>query len=302
MQTFVQVLSEEDRHQVHERSLRILAKTGVRVESTRARTILHEAGASVEEGTHIVQFPRSLIEQVLNSTPQKYSLGGRRSKWIISLNKGECTLLADGEAIYVYDAEREERRLATHLDWANSTRLIDALDEIGLYWCMVQETKETSTVGDFVAYWREVFTNTSKQVQDTSENPEQSRWLLEILQTIFGSQRIVRAVHPFSFLICPLSLLIIEGPYTDAYLETIGWDIPLAIMPSNDDHCRSHMRHYRSNQVYAGVTSGGFAGRERCLCSQICEILPSTSSRRKIRKKLHYILTDYRTRGFGEDM
>jgi trimethylamine--corrinoid protein Co-methyltransferase len=25
--------------------------------------------------------------------------------------------------------------------------------------------------------------------------------------------------------------LIIEGPYTDAYLETIGWDIPVAIMP-----------------------------------------------------------------------
>ncbi len=231
MQTFVQVLSEEDRHQVHERSLRILAKTGVRVESARARTILHEAGASVEEGTHIVHFPRSLIEQALNSTPKNFSLGGRRPNWNISLNKGECTLLADGEAIYVYDAEKEERRMASHLDWVNSTRLIDALDEIGLYWCMVQETKETNTVGDFVAYWREVFTYTSKHVQDTSENPEQSRWLLEILQTIFGSQSIVRDVHPFSFLICPLSPLIIEGPYTDAYLETIGWDIPLAIMP-----------------------------------------------------------------------
>jgi trimethylamine--corrinoid protein Co-methyltransferase len=231
MQTFVQVLSEEECHQVHERSLRILANTGVRVESARVRTILHEAGASVDEGSRIVKIPPTLVEQSLNSAPKKFKLGGRRPNGNISLNEGDCTLLSDGGALYVYDAEKDVRRLATHLDWVNSTLLIDALDEIGLYWWMVQETKQTACLGDFVAYWREVFTYTSKHVQDSTDNPTQSRWWLEILQTVFGDQKTIRHLHPASFLICPLSPLTIEGPFTDAYLETIGWDIPVAIMP-----------------------------------------------------------------------
>jgi trimethylamine:corrinoid methyltransferase-like protein len=231
MQTFVQVLSEEERHQVHERSLKILANTGVRIESARARAIMHAAGASVDEDKHIVRIPSSLVEQALHAAPNQFSLSGRRPDRTIALNEGDCTLLSDGGALYVYDAEKGERRLATHMDWVNSTLLVDALDEIGLYWWMVQESKQTTSIGEFVSYWHEVFTYTSKHVQDSTDNPVQSRWLLEILQTVFGDQKTIRHLHPFSFLICPLSPLTIEGPYSDAYLETVGWDIPVAIMP-----------------------------------------------------------------------
>jgi trimethylamine--corrinoid protein Co-methyltransferase len=34
-----------------------------------------------------------------------------------------------------------------------------------------------------------------------------------------------------SFLLCPQSPLVIDGPYTDAYLALLCWDIPLAVMP-----------------------------------------------------------------------
>ena len=68
-------------------------------------------------------------------------------------------------------------------------------------------------------------------MQDSTETPEQSRWLLEILQIVFGGRAQVRKQHPYSFLVCPLSPLTIEGRFMDAYLELAGWDIPLAVMP-----------------------------------------------------------------------
>ena len=37
MKTFLQVLSEDERAQVHERTLRILAKTGLRVDTAGGR-------------------------------------------------------------------------------------------------------------------------------------------------------------------------------------------------------------------------------------------------------------------------
>jgi trimethylamine--corrinoid protein Co-methyltransferase len=73
--------------------------------------------------------------------------------------------------------------------------------------------------------------NFSKHLQDCTHTPEESRWMLEVLGTIFGGKEIVRKLMPFSFLLTPVSPLVIEGPHTDAYLETLGWNIPVAIMP-----------------------------------------------------------------------
>ena len=63
MKTVLQVLSEDQRAQVHERTLSVLARTGVRVDSARGRAILSDAGAEVNEDTCVVRFPRSLVEE-----------------------------------------------------------------------------------------------------------------------------------------------------------------------------------------------------------------------------------------------
>ncbi|MGD9049793.1 MAG: trimethylamine methyltransferase family protein [Anaerolineae bacterium] len=53
MRTTLQVLSEEEQAQIHERTLRVLANTGVRVDTAQGRRILREAGAEVDENTNI---------------------------------------------------------------------------------------------------------------------------------------------------------------------------------------------------------------------------------------------------------
>jgi len=231
VRTLVQVLSEDERAQVHERSLRILAKTGVRVDTAQGRQILKDAGADVDENTHVVRFPRALVEESLRLAPKEFALGARRPDWDLKMNSGDCTLLIDGEAMFVFDSETGERRAATSDDWLQTTRLIDALDEVGVYWNMVEISDHGDTMADFVSYLRGVFRNFSKHVQDSTASPAQAPWLLEVLQAIFGDKETIRRKHPLSFLVCPLSPLIIEGPPTDAYLALVGWDIPLAVMP-----------------------------------------------------------------------
>ncbi len=231
MRTLLEVLSQEERAQVHQRSLDLLASVGVRVETAWGRNILAEAGAQVDGQTHVVRFPAHLVETALKQAPRQFSLGGRRSGYSLPMNTGQCALLVDGGALFVYDAETKIRRCATHTDWVKATRLVDALEEIDLYWWMVRPDQLPDSQRQFVAYWRELFSLTSKHIQDSTESREQSRWLMEILQVVFGDRKAVRRVHPISFLVCPVSPLTIEASYADAYLELTGWDIPLAIMP-----------------------------------------------------------------------
>ncbi len=232
MRASLQLLSKDEQAQVHERSLQILAKTGVRVDTDKGRQILKEAGAQVDESTKIVRFPRDLVEESLKLAPREFTLGARRDGWDLDMNKDDCALLADGEAIFVLDSETGERRAGTPADWLTATRLIDALDDIGVYWGMVSASDRGNNVADYVVYLRDLFGNFSKHVQDSILRPELAPWLLEVLQVVFGDKDTIRREHPLSFLLCPHSPLMIEDTPTDAYLEVAGWDFPVAIMPT----------------------------------------------------------------------
>jgi trimethylamine--corrinoid protein Co-methyltransferase len=231
METYLRVLSEEEKAGVHERTLKILSETGVRVETQIGRQYLKDAGANVDENTKIVRFPRAFVEESLRLAPKKFTLGARRPGWDLPMNAGNCSLIADGEGISIIDRKTGEHRPTTYNDWLEATCLTDALDEIGVYWDMAERGEGEESVQDSVNHWRNIFSNFSKHVQDVSPTAEHSLWLLEILQIVFGDKESIRRKHPFSFLVCPQSPLIIEGQHTDAYLALLGWDIPIAVMP-----------------------------------------------------------------------
>lgn len=230
MNTSLQVLSAEDRHQVHERTLRLLSESGVRVDSARARDILAAAGAQVNARSGRVRLPVTLIENCLHAAPRQFTLGGRRPGWSLNIPCREVALLVDGGAIFTYDAQTGQRRPATPDDWRVATLISDALDDFGGYWSIVEGCFGDAP-GDIVAYWTAIFSHFSKHVQESTATPEQTRWMLEVLQVVFGSREQVRATLPVSFLLCPASPLVIEAEYTDAYLEAIDWGLPAAVMP-----------------------------------------------------------------------
>jgi trimethylamine--corrinoid protein Co-methyltransferase len=229
METVLNVLSAEECSRIHAETVKILFETGVRVDTEKGRQYLKQAGAIVDDGTHIVRLPFNLVEECIRQAPKEFSLGARRPNRSIPMNSGQCGVIMDGGAIYTYDAEVGERRPATLEDWYLATRLGDCLDDIDVYWSAVEGCWGHSA-GDTVAYWTAIFKNFSKHVQDATMTAEQSRWMMEVLQIVFGSREEFQKTLPVSFVLCPASPLIIEADYTDAYLETLEWGIPAAVM------------------------------------------------------------------------
>ena len=131
--TTLEVLTDDQRAQVHGRTPHVLERAGMRVDSDEGRRILRDAGARVDEATRIVRFPTELVEQALASAPRSFALGGRRPGWRLPMNAGESTLCLDGGPTLVLDRQTGERRRSTHDDWLEGTRLCDALEEIGMH-------------------------------------------------------------------------------------------------------------------------------------------------------------------------
>jgi len=236
MKVLCKVLSDDDCHRVHEESLSILEKTGVRVETPAGRNILKSAGARVDDHKKLVKFPRSLVESSLKLITRDFTLSARRpgSDLVFKnglLNDGECILLPDGVASSVLDSKTGERRKGTYEDWNAITRLTDALDEIGMYWRIVEISDRGQDMGNYANYLCSVFRNFSKHVNDGPSSKDRVPWFLEVIQTIFGTREEIRTNHPVSQVICPQSPLMIDREYTETYLALKGWNIPVHIMP-----------------------------------------------------------------------
>lgn len=231
METDLRVLSDNEIAKIHERTLSALATMGLRVDSAKARKLLKHAGAEVNSSSNVVRFPRELVEECLKLAPRNFALRGRRSDWELPMNANRCSLVADGGASFAVDELTGERREANYDDWLKATRMIDALDEVGVYWSMVDPGFFQDTIGGYTSYITHTFRNFSKHVQDSTHTVEQSRWLLEVLNVVFGGSENLRKQNPFSYLITPISPMVLEAAHTDAYLEVAGRGIPLAIMP-----------------------------------------------------------------------
>jgi len=229
--TRIDILSESDLQRIHEKSLHLLAKTGLRVDTRKGRQILEQAGAVIRKGANVVRFPEDLVERSIKAAPRRFTLGGRRSAWSFAVNSGNNTLCLNGEGTLVIDRDSAEARPATRRDWLEATRLADFTDEVGIYWRMVTPHDLGESMADFVDGATDVFRNFSKHVMDPFMSPDQAPWLLEILQTIFGDRETIKKTHPYSTLLCPQSPLMITAEYTDAYLALKGWNIPVAVMP-----------------------------------------------------------------------
>lgn len=231
MQTQIKILSDRNLQRIHERSLHLLAQTGIQVDTAKGRAILEQAGAIPHKGSNIIRFPEDIVEQAIQSAPREFALGGRREAWSFAVNNDDNTLCLDGEGTLVIDRDNAKIRPATRKDWLEVTRLADFTDEIGIYWRMVTPNDQGDSMADYVEEMSTVFRNFSKHVMDPFMSPEQAPWLLEMLQAIFGDRETIQREHPYSTLLCPQSPLIITEEYTDAFLELKGWNIPVAVMP-----------------------------------------------------------------------
>ena len=188
MQTHIQVLSEDEKAQVHERTLKVLSTVGMRCDTADGRRILAAAGAHVDEATRRVRFPPELVESLLAQARTSFTVHGRRPDW--SFPWAPATSRCWPTAAPPRSSTRGRRAPPHHLDdWRAATRLLDALDDVGFYWCPIDYSTDYERAGGFVRYYTDVFATFGKHVQDSFGTPELAPWLKEVLDIVFGGPR-----------------------------------------------------------------------------------------------------------------
>lgn len=124
-----QKLSRDQLERIHNASLEILERTGVRLHLPEAVELLKDAGADVgEEGR--VRIPSHLVERALSVAPKRVVLANRKGERVMPLERNNVFYGLGSDCPNVIDIHTGERRSGVLQDIVDSARVSDALPNI----------------------------------------------------------------------------------------------------------------------------------------------------------------------------
>ena len=117
-------LSDSEVESMHQATLRILSEVGVTLNHAGARTMLIDAGATIQNER--VCLPPELVEDCIAKCPQQVSVRGRGGT-VKTLGDGSLNFHNLGGARDIHNPVTGEHRFAVLQDVRDATRLLDAL-------------------------------------------------------------------------------------------------------------------------------------------------------------------------------
>ncbi|MBW2296010.1 MAG: trimethylamine methyltransferase family protein [Deltaproteobacteria bacterium] len=213
--------SDENIDLIHQATLAILEKTGIRVESREAVEIFQGSGAGVEKDDHgfRVKFSPALVEECVRFAPGTITLYGRDPRYDITLEKGRSCFTLFGENINVIDPYSQKLRACTKKDLGQATRVADALDEIAIVEkCMGSHEKPAQTQS--LHNYEAMVTNTGKHVLHGFFSAENTKKIVDMAAACAGGMDNFKKRPCVTAVVCPTSPLTLVQQCCEVIIET----------------------------------------------------------------------------------
>ncbi len=226
----LEILTPADVKKIHDATLWIIEKVGVKFPSEQALNVWAENGAEVDRDRKVVRVRGEVIESALKKCPPVYPLAARDPNQDLSLDGNHVYLGTDGCGVEVIDIQTGQRRMSKLEDVANISRIADATEEVAFHWVPVSaQDKPPKTRGlhEIKAIWE----NSTKHVQTESiYSIHEAKAALEMAAMIAGGKEALRKRPVLSLMQCTASPLGQDGGSLDAALLAAEAGIPTGFM------------------------------------------------------------------------
>jgi trimethylamine--corrinoid protein Co-methyltransferase len=143
LKPILEFLSTDEVYAIHQASLEILERVGMKFESSEAQQILKSAGIDVDS-KGVARFHSSTVEDYIKKAPRSVVLRGRDPKKDVFLRNDRVTFAA-GTGMYVIEGNKA--RKSTYQDCCNWARLTDAMKNLD-FTCEIHSTDMPSELTD----------------------------------------------------------------------------------------------------------------------------------------------------------
>jgi len=226
----LEILTPDEIKKIHDATLWVIEKVGVRFPSKRALDIWASHGALVDTGKMIVRAKGELIEDALKSCPPVYSLAARDPLQNLLLDGNHVFVGTDGCGVEVIDLHTGQRRTSSLQDVREIALIADATEEVAFHWVPVS-AQDMPTRSRGLHEIKAIWENSTKHVQTESiYNEYEARAAMEMAELIVGGKDNLRKRPVLSLMQCSASPLGHDGGSLDAALVAAEYGIPTGFM------------------------------------------------------------------------
>jgi len=224
-----QILSQEEVERIHNASLQILKRTGIKSRQQEILQIFSDAGAEVDFEQGRVRIPPSLVEDAINKAPSKIILCGRDEKNDLILEDKKVYFGTGGAALNVLDLQTGKLRRALLQDIANIARLVDALDNIHFFIRPVVAQDIPQEFLDVNKYYA-ALSNTSKHVMGSAYSVKSALEVIGMAEKIIGGKEALQKRPIISFITSWMkSPLALDDSTTSILIRIAKERVPVAL-------------------------------------------------------------------------
>jgi len=185
-------LTNDEARDIHIASLEILETVGMHCPSNRIMKIFQDAGAWVDAKEKRIRIPQSLIEEALKKTPKEIVFCGRNPENDILLEDSRVYFGMGGTPVpYIRDIETGQMRRPTKKDFADATRLGDALPNIK-FLMTISGAYDVPYEVEYIHEFEALFNNTTKPILYSTPGAYAAQKVLEMATTIAGGREELR--------------------------------------------------------------------------------------------------------------
>ncbi len=226
----LEILTPQEVQRIHDATLQIIEKVGVRFPSQKALEIWQSHGAEVDREKMIVRAKPELIEEALKSAPPAYPLAARDPSQDLPLDGNHVFVGTDGCGVEILDIHTRQRRTTCLQDVADIARIADCLEEVAFHWVAVSAQDvppEKRGLAELKAVWE----NSTKHVQTESiYHEDEARASIEMAAAIAGGLDELRKRPVLSLMQCTAPPLGHDGGSLEAALVAAEFGIPTGFM------------------------------------------------------------------------
>jgi trimethylamine--corrinoid protein Co-methyltransferase len=211
------MFTEDDIQRIHEATLYVLEKVGMRVYLDEALDIYVEGGCEVDRETQTVKFPQYLVEQCVAQAPANVLFAGRTPEYDYIAGGRNVGFTPFGVGIKVEDLKTGKLRDATLQDCADIIRVSDALDTVVCNLAPVVANDMPDANAELYMA-REAFKNTYKNYKSDSQNGTVTEKMIQMAEIVAGGSKELKERPFLSFCLCPVSPLKLPGEMAEVII------------------------------------------------------------------------------------
>ena len=223
------MFTQDDLQRIHEASLLVLEKTGMKVHSEKARQVFYDGGCYVDRENEVVKIPPHLVEQSVAQAPKNILFAARDPEKDYLTGGRKVGFKPFGVGLKIEGIDSGVLRPSTLKDCGEIIKICDALETVSINLPPVMANDVPAS--NFELYMAaEGFKNTAKHFQSDAENGAIAEKMIEMAQMIAGGSRELKERPLFTLAMCPVSPLKLPKDSAEVIMVAAKHGVPIEIL------------------------------------------------------------------------